>query len=424
MRILFVYPSLNSVFGYPTGVGYIIALLKQKGHAARLFNVFAKSDIARLIIEADVFKPEVIAFSCVTTQFKWICLMAILLKMKMKSLPLIICGGIHPTLEPDCLSKCSALDGIVRGEGEYPMLELAEKLESKQDYRHIKNFHFRDGSSIIRNELRPLVQNLDGLPFPDRTNINYRGDIFSNFIFSRGCPFRCKYCSNHALKRLYKGKYVRFRNPEKAVAEIERAIKHDPNLRFIRFDDDIVSVNKEWMRRFLKLYKRRRIAAKFSCNVAAGTADLEDFKLLKASGCIEVRIGIESGDECLRREVLGKPISNAQIKKAFENAHEAGLRTFSFNMIGLPYETPELFEKTIRINRMLKVDMSYLYIFHPYPGTDLRSVCIKEGFIDVKEDNSGTFEFIERQDTILNMPAFPRETILKYFRNFYRLVRE
>ncbi|NQT00024.1 MAG: B12-binding domain-containing radical SAM protein [Candidatus Omnitrophica bacterium] len=417
MKLLFVYPSLNTISGYQTGIGYIIALLKEKGHEVQLFRVVVRNDIPRLMKKVNILKPDIIAFSSISTQFKWVSLIAAMLKTVIKSKALLICGGIHPTLEPDCLLGCSDLDGIVRGEGEYPMLELAERLDKKRQYFDIKNFYFRQNSNIIKNDLRPVIDNLDQLPFPYRTVPDYSVSEAS-FIFSRGCFFNCSFCCNHALKHLYKDENVRFRSSEKAVDEVEMVTKCCRNLKCIRFDDDIFTLDKLWLHRFLNLY-RKKVRRKFICNARVDTVDLDTFKLLKSSGCMQVRMGIETGDERLRKEVLHKSISDAQIIKAFTWAKEAGLQTFSLNMIGLPYETPRLFQKTIHLNKILKVDIPLLYVFHPYPKTALSQLCLKEGFIK-KEEMCGNFTFVERNDTILNMPRFRRKDILKYFRNFYR----
>lgn len=255
------------------------------------------------------------------------------------------------------------------------------------------------------------------LPFPDRSGPAY---IYPHsFIFSRGCPFNCSYCSSHILNKLYNGRYVRRRSPQRSVEEIEEAIASARVIKNIVFYDDIFCLDKEWLTRFLNLYKRR-IKLKFSCNVAAGTADFQTFKLMKECGCYEIKIGLESGDERLRTEVLRKPISNARIARTFEDAHRAGLKIFTFNMIGLPFETPRSFMKTVMLNKKLKVDKPVLYVFNPYPGTVLREVCIKEGFIDKK--NMGGLDFKEWFDTLLNMPNFKREEILEYARNFHRLI--
>lgn len=132
MKILFVYPCLNVAGDYQTGIGYIIALLKTRGHEVKLFNLNEKKDISKLLKEVKVFKPAIIAFSSASMQFKWVSLIATMIKLRVKSKALIICGGIHPTVAPDCLLECGELDGIVRGEGEYPMVELAERLERKK----------------------------------------------------------------------------------------------------------------------------------------------------------------------------------------------------------------------------------------------------------------------------------------------------
>lgn len=126
-------------------------------------------------------------------------------------------------------------------------------------------------------------------------------------------------------------------------------------------------------------------------------------------------MGIESGNPYIRNKVLNRRMSNEQIINAFAIARQAGLKTKSFNMVGVPYETPQRFQDTVKLNAEIKPDSVILNVFDPYPGTKLEIECRKKGWIDFKRMRE---EFITRTDTILNLPGFPRKQILKCHKNF------
>jgi radical SAM superfamily enzyme YgiQ (UPF0313 family) len=143
--------------------------------------------------------------------------------------------------------------------------------------------------------------------------------------------------------------------------------------------------------------------------------------MLKDAGCVRICIGIENGSEKFRREVLDRKQSNAQIEAGFAACHRAGLKTKSFNIVGFPYETPEIHQETIALNARINPDSVIIGVFEPYPGTKLAEVCKREGFIDTRRAQT---EFVGRTDTILNMPQFPRKEVLRCFRCFaYRVYK-
>jgi len=198
---------------------------------------------------------------------------------------------------------------------------------------------------------------------------------------SRGCPFDCTYCCNDALRAQFPRpeKYVRIRSPQNAVALAERAAKRY-EARSIRFEDDLLLVDEHWRSEFFDLY-RRRTGLPFECNSRADTITPELVVLLKESGCISVDIGIESGDQRLRNEVLGKNISDAQIEQAFAVLGEAGIHTYAYNIVGLPTETCEMARRTYLLNRRVRPSAGTVFYFYPYPGTKLAGLAAEKGLL-------------------------------------------
>jgi radical SAM superfamily enzyme YgiQ (UPF0313 family) len=422
MKVLFVYPDINvrgGAMSYQFGIGMLSALLKQRGHQTRLHYLFGVYDTSALKRTIAGWRPDLIAFSAVSPQYQYVRQ----LFRDLQPFPAFtILGGQHATLAPECLVEIEGLDAVCIGEGEYPLLELADSLSARQgdkqlDYS-IKNIWFKAGGKIIRNETRPFIETLDDLPFPDRELFDYQKIIDSDFstalfMFSRGCPYDCTFCSNHALRLKQPGRYVRFRSVQNALEEI-RQVTGRYRMKSLYFNDDCFTAQKSFLDEFCTRYPRE-FKLPFDINARPETLTDDICLRLKAAGCRRISIGIENGSEQFRREVLGRKQSNARIAAAFISCRRAGLKTKAFNIVGFPGETPEIFRETVALNRLIRPDSVIIGVFEPYPGTKLAEVCLKEGFI-----RAGTGEacFVGRRDTVLTMPQFQRAEILRCFRTF------
>ncbi|MCK4419909.1 radical SAM protein, partial [Candidatus Aerophobetes bacterium] len=300
-----------------------------------------------------------------------------------------------------------------------------EALENKQDITKIKNLWIKKNGRVYRNPARPFIENLDDLPFPDRELFPYQSVIDSDFgtalfMFTRGCPYNCSYCSNDALRRIQEGKYVRFRSVDGCIQEIKEVISNY-KVKSLYFNDDIFTLNKEFVFEFCEKYKAQ-IHLPFDINARVETISKGICRELRKAGCRRINIGIESGNPYIRNKVLNRKMSNEQIVSAFSVARQAGLKTKSFNMVGFPYETAQHFQDTVKLNAEIKPDSVILNIFDPYPGTKLGIECGKKGWVDFKKMGK---EFVPRTDTILNLPGFPREKILKCYKEFaYNVYRD
>lgn len=422
MKVLFVYPDINvrgGALSYQFGIGMLSAMLKARGHQCRLHYIFGAYSAKGLQREITAWRPDLIAFSAVSPQYRYVRQ----LFRDLQPFPAFtILGGQHATLAPECLAEIQGLDAVCIGEGEYPILELADALAAKNEGRPpdrgIKNIWFKAGEEIIRNATRPFIENLDALPFPDRELFDYQKIIDSDFstalfMFSRGCPYDCTFCSNHALRLKQPGRYVRFRSVESALAEI-RQVTARYRMQTLYFNDDCFTAQKSFLDEFCERYPRE-FKLPFDINARPETLTADICRRLKSAGCRRVSIGIECGDEKFRREVLGRKQSNERIVAAFAACRSAGLKTKSFNIVGFPRETPAVFRETVNLNRVIQPDSVIIGVFEPYPGTRLAEVCLQEGFL-----GAGATEacFVGRRDTVLNMPQFPRAQILRCFRTF------
>ena len=420
MKVLFVYTDVNvrgGAYSYQFGLGMLSAVLKQQGHATRLHYMFDKYDPEALRADIAAWCPDVVAFSGVSPQYRYV-------KRTIEHLAPIpaftLYGGVHPTLDPGCLGEVRGLDAVCVGEGEFPLLELVEALRDGQPVDNIRNLHIkRKDGSIIKNPTRPFHAKLDELPFPDRGLFDFQKIVDSDFatalfMFTRGCPYNCTFCSNHALRCQQEGTYVRSRSVDNCLAEIRELVSHYRVGAFY-FNDDCFTANRKWWQEFCEKYQKE-FKTPFDINTRPETLNDEVCAKLKAAGCRRISIGIESGSEEFRAKLLGRRQSNERIITAFDACRRTGIKTKSFNIVGFPFETPEIFQETVKLNARVNPDSVIIGIFEPYVGTDLAKVCEKEGWID--RQRMVNDDFVGRTDTVLNMPQFTREQILKAYQTF------
>ena len=396
MKITFVYPDLiPHVFDWPgyfhAGIGSLSSVLKQAGHQTSLIHVVQPIKQSEFIKRVKDENPDLIGFSSTSHMFPLVRELASWLIEAGIKVP-TICGGIHPTIAPDDAIGTKGIDMICRGEGESPLLELCRKMENNEDISNIQNLWIKisDGT-IVKNPLRPLLKDLDSLPFPDRTIFSYQTlhserEGRSTFMASRGCPYNCTYCCNHLLRKIYgsESKPIRFRSVDNLISEIKHVLEHYPFINTLAFDDDILFLNRKWSEEFSEKYSRE-IHLPFMCNARADVTDKTLVNLLKKAGCYYVKLGLESGNEEIRYNVLNRRMTSEQIVKAFSICKNAGLITHAYNIVGIPYETPAAILDTIKLNAAIGVDILHVSIYQPYPGTKLAETCREQNFLESKD---------------------------------------
>jgi len=421
MDILLVYLDIDvpQNRGFSFGLGHVGSYLKSIGHEVHISVASRHSDIEKVVKKIGQISPVLVGFSAVTDQFRYVEPFAVKVKAEKPNIT-TVCGGIHPTLSPESLRDVPHIDFFIRGEGEHALADLIACMTHGKNPTDIENLVWRNKNGVHVNPLRPLVAEIDVLPPPLREGFEdihddgiYREAYFN---FSRGCPFECTYCSNKTLKGLYPGKYVRFRSVDSALREIEDVLQRDSAINCLRFEDDVLTINRKWIREFLKRY-RESFTIPFSCNVRVDCCPESILQEMAESGCFFVSAGIESGDERIRFEILKRRITDEQIIGFFDRAHALGLKTASFNMIGIPGESPATFKKTIDINARIHPNIPWLCFFHPYPGTELWNYCKKNSLFQ-----DGNFTFQERMGSVLNLPEFPPKLMNYYFSNFRYLI--
>ncbi|MBI5527333.1 MAG: B12-binding domain-containing radical SAM protein [Deltaproteobacteria bacterium] len=427
MRILLVSSNLHSQFPacFPNAVGALAAYLKRERYDVRTFHMRRKRDIKRLPGLIREARPDLVGVSAVTCEADIIPQVARMAKEWNPGVPVLV-GGIHGIVVPQRVLATEGVDGVCVGEGELAFHDYLRLMESSGDVTAAKNFMFRRNGGIVRNDSLEFIQNLDSLPFLDRSVTDYQQVLnanngAANLIFSRGCPWSCAFCCNKDLRKTGRGEYARLMTPERAIEELA-FVSGSYRFKYIVFRDDTFTWNKDWALKLLDLYAGR-FTYPYDIFTRADCLDDEIVDRLKRTGCRHVFLGLDSGNDHIRNEILHKEQPADAILRAAEMLKARGIRPVISNIVGLPHETPRKFKDTIEINKRIYEDMVVfsacngacpkIWVFEPWPGTDLFKLCEKNGWIN--DDNGGHRVY---RESVLRLPGFAPDEIEREYRNF------
>lgn len=427
MKILFVYslddvnPSRRKTLKWsnvPLGISYISSALTANGHetsAVVLGSSYYDDSMKLLATCLEEFSPDLICFTAVFSQYFFIEKIARQVKSQWPDTYLAI-GGVHATLRPEEVIS-GPFDAVCIGEGEYPTVELSRQLESQKQPQAIANLwiKLRNGE-LEKNPPRNFMQNLDELPFPDLHMWKpWVADTFDDgltILGGRGCPYECTYCCNSALSKTAGGRYVRTRSPENILKEVSCLHEQFPGNKEIFIEIETLDCNKPWTMDLCT--KLENFNSRISEPVIYGsnyrinphTIDANIFSALEKANFKYINIGLESGNERVRRDILNRSYSNDDFLKTVSLARKHKLKVYIYNMIGLPGESLEDHKETVKLNRQCQPDGHYTGIFYPYPGTDLYTTCIQSGLT-----GSSIPVHAERSQPIMGLPNFSKAQI-------------
>ncbi len=385
------------------GIMYLSSVLKDRGHRTSVFVESLESQgCADLATREDA---DIFAFSPLVTDIRWA--VSLVARLKAQSDALVVFGGTHVTLNPEESIAHPGVDVVCLGEGEQPLLELADALDSGGDWSDIPNLWVKKNGTIARNHLRNLLEDLDSLPYPDRT-------LYSGYAalrrwgkrplhIGRGCPYSCSYCHNASKRELvaHKGRYVRWRTVENVLGEVEE-LARTTSFKVLHFVDDGFGINQDWLGEFLpRLSGMLEVPPAIFANMRADmvTEELCATFARYGSDRMRLRIAVECGDEAYRQRVLRKTITDTDLRRAAALFHKHGIGFATYNMVGLPEETLDQAVSTLRLNVELRPTEAYCFIYQPFPGTKLAELALDSGTIDAAalaqagaEDFRGYFE--------------------------------
>ena len=389
-KIVFVALSVESL-----AIEYLSSYLKKQGyevevvfdpqlfdsevfHFKKISKIFdIKKELVQQIIEK---KPDLIGFSVFTINYQRCLSIAKELKKQNKNIPIIF-GGIHPTSVPEVVIKEKNVDLVCVGEGEDALSELLKSINNKKINTDIKNIWFKDkNGKIIKNSVRPLINDLNKLPFLDKDLFNNIYPKFMNdyyTISSRGCPFRCTYCANNVLQKVYQGlgKSIRQRSPENLIEELIVAKKRY-SVKHITFADDVFVQDLVWLKKFTKLYKRK-INLPYTMLTHPSFISQEVANLLAKSGCFLLAFGIQSASEKTRTQILNRHETNNQILKAAKHCHQANLKFSIDHIFNIPSETIKEQEEALKFYNEIRPSVINSYWLQYFPKTEIIQSAIK-----------------------------------------------
>ncbi len=394
------------------GPMYLSSALKARGHGCKLLVISEEKNLEEKLKK---ISPDCILISTMTGPHKKY--LGFIKELKKKFDIPVLMGGPHPTFFPEVLHH-PEVDYICIGEGEEFIVDFADTLSSKKSFNKIANLGYKRKGKLIYNPVRRLIENLDTLPFPDRELYYKSYPALANqptkrFLATRGCPYNCSFCFNHALKQIYtnKGRYVRFRSPENIVKEILQ-VKAKYPLRTVRFPDDSFTLNKKWLLELLSLYKKK-VSLPFTCLGRANELDEEIVRALKEANCLNIFFGIESGNERIRNKILCKSLLDKDIVRATKLLKKYKILFGTYNMIGLPGETLKEALETAKFNYKIGSTLPTSTILQPYPRTEIFDYSRKHGFLEKNFDvdnfevmTAGSVLKMARKKEIINLNSF------------------
>ncbi len=363
----------------PLGLAYLAAGLLSRGTACEIIDSAAlalnSEEAANLIFSRN---PSVVGIT--VTSFTLHAARSLVRKLKEinPGLPIVV-GGPHITHWPDSVFDLGADYGI-RGDGENSLFELVEGLSKiNPSVADIEGLVMKGGNGKPINNGVAVVRDLDRLAFPARNLLpeeryifvmSYAGK-FATVITARGCIFDCVYCGIPHKNEFHA------RSIDNIIGEL-KSIARD-SYGYVNFIDDCFTVNRDKTIELCNQISRNNIKIKWGCATRADCVDYELLKIMKAAGCYDIRFGVESGVESIRRSSIGKIIPDRIFIKSFQDARRAGLIASGFFLFGHPGETIQDMRQTIRFARKLNPHYSAFMLATPVPGSRLFDMSLKEG---------------------------------------------
>jgi anaerobic magnesium-protoporphyrin IX monomethyl ester cyclase len=376
---IFSSKTASSQINYwqPVGTLSVAAVLQRAGHEVRFINgAFLNHD--QVLAEVRRFRPDIVGLYATTFGWNKARTTAADLKNLYRRDCFIVVGGPYPIAVQDrCLIDADIdIDAVVTGEGEYTMLEIVDRLRKGETLEGVAGVMYWKGLRIVKNPARPLIADLDALPFPARELLGdadryipppgtYRRRPVAVMITSRGCNRHCIYCFQMDKERK---SGIRYRSVENVMKEIELCIRQ--GYKEIKFLDDTFAADYDRAIEITREIRRRGLQISWFASACVNQVDRPLLKAFKDAGCWAVLFGAESGVQ-KNLDTIRKGTTLEQIRTAVRTAQEVGLKVSTPFMFGIPGETFEEGLQTIEFAVALNPDMANFHAITPFPGTYL-----------------------------------------------------
>ena len=370
------------------GLATIAAVLEREGYQVTLLDANAlrlkPEDIFPYVADADV-----VGLTAMTPTISSAMSIAHHLKRANSNLTIIL-GGAHATLLPEAtLTSAPQVDVVVRGEGEDTIVNLLRALENKQTLTDIPGISYREDGKTVSTSERSTDVDLNSLPFLAYHLLPWqrykphpphgRALPFAAIITSRGCPYKCSFCS-----KVFGSKF-RGQSPERVVEEVAY-YRERFGVKEIAFYDDVFTLNKERAYAIADGIIKKGLKIEWTCETRVNLVDRELLHHLKQAGCYAIAYGIESASPEIL-DTINKGITLEQVEEAISLTREIGLQTVGYFMIGSPGENQQSIGKTIQFAKRLNLDFAQFAITTPFPGSELYNTYLEGGKGDVPWEN-------------------------------------
>ncbi len=379
----------------PTDLMYLAAIAEQCGYEAMIRDY---SQGGNFEVDLKEFQPDFLVANIATPTFQSDMMAIKLAKDINPSICTIVKGAPFLTYNTNTIYENPFIDYVIIGEAEFTLKEILEGVPNNE----ILGICYRENFQPIKNEKRPFIENLDELPFPARhlvDNSIYRrpdnGKVQAVVKVARGCPFHCFFC----LATPVSGAKVRKRSPENIVAELKECVEKY-NIRNFLFWSDIFNLDREWTLELCKKIIESGLKITWSSNTRADTMDDEMAKMMYKSGCRLVSIGVESGSQKML-DKIGKKITLDNIRNTVKILKKNKIKIYNYFVIGLPWETEETVEETIKFAIELDSNFISFYTATPLPGTKYFAYAMLNKLVEGNLDfRSAYYEPVVRSESL------------------------
>jgi anaerobic magnesium-protoporphyrin IX monomethyl ester cyclase len=363
----------------PLGLSYIAAVLEENGVEVRVLDLlvsqFTEEKVRRCVAE---YRPEVVGVTAVTMNYPTSSRILRLCKESDENV-ITVMGGPHVTFcAEQTLSEAPWIDIVVRGQGEYAMLDIVRGKKPAE----IQGLVFRQGDGITTTADRPWVENVDEFPVPARHLFPVAKYLAFNaggcVITGRGCPFNCIFCVGHRMT----GRRVRLRDPKLVVDEMEMV--QEMGFKEIQIGDDLMTLNHRHVYAICDEILSRGLKIRWNAFSRVDTVTRELVKKMQQAGCDALIFGVESGNQEILDRVK-KKITLKKVKEAVALTKETGMRAVTSFILGLPGETRKTMRQSYDFAKRLDAPYS-LHVLAPFPGTEVREKADEYGMTILTDD--------------------------------------
>lgn len=424
MKTLFVNPhtyyasGTNEATMYPpVGMAYMAAVLEKNGFESKIIDANVLKLSAENILEVvKQYKPRLVAVYANVVSTRAAIELATLLKNADAKIITVVGGPVATSIPERFLSS---FDIVVRGEGEYTLLDITKDLPLET----IEGISFTKDGKPVHNKNRQYVLNLDELPFPafhllepnlTKYKTRARKSPVAPLVTSRGCPYECIYCNKSIFGRLF-----RYRSPENVIAEVQHLIDNY-GIKQIDILDDNFTLDTKRAEKICDMIIERKWGLAINCQngVRADRLNESLVKKMKKAGVFKAGIGIESGDKKMLA-IVKKQLDLDKVKAAIKLFRKNGIITYGFFIIGLPGDTPETMQKTIDFAKEANPTIANFCIATPFPGTEMFEIIKKEGTF-LQNTEEGIFSGFFGGEIFFETKKTKKADVLEFYKKAYR----